>query len=137
MDGSIGSEKEHLGIVIVAIACPRFLPQISPQNTLRPLPCKGIFRAILLDSSAAGGQRSPRAQSEEISKSLAKVEERAKRGHNCALVSVFAITATFRKGVGLLDIDLMSVSALKDLPLIEDERLCQRRGPKKTPLPNN
>ena len=87
MDGSIGNKKAHLGTVIVAIACPRFWPQISAQNTLRPLPCTGIFRSILLNSSAAGWQRLPRAQNEDMSKKSAKVEERVKRGHNCALVS--------------------------------------------------
>ena len=77
MDGSIGSEKEHLGIVIVTIASPRFLPQISPQNPLRLLPCNGIFRPFQPISSAAGLQWPPLAQSEEISKSAAKVEELA------------------------------------------------------------
>ena len=43
MDGSIGSEKEHLGIVIVAIACPRFWPHISAQDARDLCRAKALF----------------------------------------------------------------------------------------------
>jgi len=128
MDGSIGSEKAHLGIVIVAIACPCFLPQIFPQNALRPLPCEGIFRAFQPVSSAAGRQRPPRVQSEEIPKSAAKVEEEAKRGHNCALVFKPTLEVSDKQRSASGVVIRFSVSALAILSANLSRTLHQKVG---------